>query len=154
MLQKVPQIGHLSWPGVPDELLIFSLWWTRLAKWHPMVPKVVPRGPKGYQNRATMPPKSFKIWCKSNKQCIWLCDCFGKQVFEEIIQFWFKNCSKRYPKLEPRTDLELELPIFTLGSTWLPKWCPMVPKVAPRVSKGCQNEAKMPPKVFKMWVQN
>ena len=47
-----------------------------------------------------------------------------------------------------------ELPIFTLGSTWLPKWCPMAPKVAPRVPKGCQNEAKMPPKVFKMWVQN
>ena len=47
-----------------------------------------------------------------------------------------------------------ELPIFTLGSTWLPKWRPMAPKVALRVSKGCQNEAKMPPKVFKTWVQN
>ena len=68
-------------------------------------------------------------------------------------------CRKGPPKSTPnwrlnRTWAEIELLIFTLGSTWLPKWCPMVPKVAPRVSKGCQNEAKMPPKVFKMWAQN
>ena len=50
-------------------------------------------------------PGVTEIAQKSNNKCVWLWDCFGKQVFEEIIQFWFKNCSKRYPKLEPRTDL-------------------------------------------------
>ena len=50
-------------------------------------------------------PGVTEIAQKSNNKCIWLWDCFGKQVFEEIIQFWFKNCSKRYPKLEPRTNL-------------------------------------------------
>ena len=39
--------------------------------------------------------------------------------------------------------------ICNLGSTWLPKWCPMAPKVAPRVPKGCQNEEKMPSKASK-----
>ena len=43
MLKKVHQIGHLSWPGAPDELPIFTLGSTRLPKWHPTVPKVVPR---------------------------------------------------------------------------------------------------------------
>ena len=90
-------------------------------------------------------PGVTEIAQKSNKKCVWLWDCFGKPVFKEIIQSGLKNALKGAP---------YELPIFTLGSTWLPKWCPMAPKVAPRVSKGCQNEAKMPPKVFKMWVQN
>ena len=39
---------------------------------------------------------------KSNNKCIWLWDCFGKRVFKESIQCWFKNCSKRSPKLEPK----------------------------------------------------
>ena len=30
--------------------------------------------------------------------------------------------------------------------TRLPKWCPMAPKVVPRVPKGCQNGVKMEPK--------
>ena len=50
-------------------------------------------------------PGVTEIAQKSNKQCIWLWDSFGKQVFREIIQFGFKNCSKMYPKLEPRSDL-------------------------------------------------
>ena len=124
---------------MPDELLIFSLWWTRLAKWHPMVPKVVPRGPKGYQNRATMPPKSFKIWCKSNKQCIWLCDCFGKQVFEEIIQFWFKTAPKGIPNWSLGQTWNLNSLFSPLGQHGCPsgaQWCP-------KWLQGCPKGAKM-----------
>ena len=51
-------------------------------------------------------PGVTEIAQKSNKPCIWLWDCFGKQVFKEIIQFWYKNCFKRNPKLEPRSDLD------------------------------------------------
>ena len=100
-------------------------------------------------------PGITEIAQKSNKKCIWLWDCFGKQVFKENIIFG----SKTAPKGSPNWNLSWpgaphELLIFSLGSTWLPKWCPMAPKVAPRVPKGCQNEEKMPSKVFKMWVQN
>ena len=100
-------------------------------------------------------PGVTEIAQKSNNKCIWLWDCFGKPVFKEIIQFGLKIL-KKVPQIGHLSwpGAPHELLIFTLGSTWLPKWCPMAPKVAPRVSKGCQNEAKMPPKVFKMWVQN
>ena len=63
-------------------------------------------------------------------------------------------CSKTAPTGNPNWNLSWpgaphELLIFSLGSTWLPKWCPMAPKVAPRVPKGCQNEEKMPSKASK-----
>ena len=69
------------------------------------------------------------------------------------------SCRKLPPKWSSnwslsRTWEEHNSIIFTLGSTRLPKWCPMAPKVAPRVPKGCQNGAKMPPKVFKRCVKN
>ena len=74
----------------------------------------------------------------------------GSQVSMKLGNF----CRKGPPKWTPnwslnRTWAELELVIFTLGSTRLPKWCPMAPKVAPRVPKGCQNEEKMPSKASK-----
>ena len=50
-------------------------------------------------------PGVTEIAQKSNNKCIWLWDCFGKQVFKEIIQFWYKSCFKRNSTLEPRSDL-------------------------------------------------
>ena len=95
-------------------------------------------------------PGITEIAQKSNNKCIWLWDCFGKQVFKENTNFG----SKTAPKGSPNWNLSWpgaphELLIFSLGSTWLPKWCPMAPKVAPRVPKGCQNEEKMPSKASK-----
>ena len=71
----------------------------------------------------------------------------GSQFSKKLRRFRGKMPPKRNPNRSlSRTWEELELLIFTLGSTWLPKWCPMAPKVAPRVPKGCQNGAKMEPK--------
>ena len=36
-------------------------------------------------------PGVTEIAQKSNKTCIWLWDCLGKQVFKELIQFGFKK---------------------------------------------------------------
>ena len=96
-------------------------------------------------------PGVTEIAQKSNKKCAGLWDCFGKPIFKDIIEFGLKHAQK-VPQIGHLSwpGAPDELLIFTLGSTWLPKWCPMAPKVTPRVSKGCQNEAKMPPKVFKM----
>ena len=100
-------------------------------------------------------PGVTEIAQKSNNKCIWLWDCFGKSVLKEIIQSGLKMLQK-VPQIGHLSwpGAPDELVIFSLWWTRLSKWCPMAPKVAPRVSKGCQNEAKMPPKVFKMWVQN
>ena len=64
------------------------------------------------------------------------------------------SCRKLPPKWSSnwslsRTWEEHNSIIFTLGSTRLPKWCPMAPKVAPRVPKGCQNEEKCRPRSSK-----
>ena len=78
-------------------------------------------------------PGVTEIAQKSNKPCIWLWDCFGKQVFKEIIQFWYKSCSKRNPKLEPRSDL---------GGNWTPYFHPWVNMVAQVVPNGAQSGSK------------
>ena len=87
---------------------------------------------------------------KSSTNCSWLWACFGKPYFKETMQLLWKTGSQREPKLEPKLDLGGgKLNHFTHGSSRLPKWCPKVPKVAPRVAKGCQNRTKMLPKLAK-----
>ena len=39
-------------------------------------------------------PGVTEIAQKKNKKCIWVWDCFGKQVFKEIIQFGLKHAQK------------------------------------------------------------
>ena len=78
-------------------------------------------------------PGITEIAQKSNKKCIWLWDCFGKQVFKEITQFWFKHCSKRYPKLEPKLA-------WCAGRT--PHFQPWVNMVAQVVPNGAQSGSK------------
>ena len=74
----------------------------------------------------------------------------GSKFSKKLFNFGTKAASKGTPNWSlGQTWAEIEPLIFTLGSTWLPKWCPMAPKVAPRVPKGCQNEEKMPSKASK-----
>ena len=68
MLKQLSKIGHLSWPGAPDELPIFTLGSTWLPKWCPMAPKVAPRVPKGCQNEEKMPSKASKCGSKTSRK--------------------------------------------------------------------------------------
>ena len=85
-------------------------------------------------------PGVTEIAQKSNKKCIWLWDCFGKQVFKEIIQFGFKNCSNREPQLEPK------LAWFAARTPHFHPWVNMVAQVVPNGaqsgSKGIQRVPK------------
>ena len=47
-------------------------------------------------------PGVTEIAQKSNKKCVWLWDCFGNPVFQEIIQFWLKNTQKGTPTWTPK----------------------------------------------------
>ena len=71
----------------------------------------------------------------------------GSHFLQEI----YDLCETVTPKCNPNWNLSWpcgpdELLMFTLGSTRLPKRCPMAPKVVPRVPRGNQNGANMLPK--------
>ena len=85
-------------------------------------------------------PVVTEIAQKSNKQSIWLWDCFGKQVFKEIIQSWFKHCSKRYPKLEPK------LAWCAARTTHFQPWVNMVAQVVPNGAQSGSQDAQRLPK--------
>ena len=78
-------------------------------------------------------PGVTEIEQKSNRKCIWLWDCFGKQVFKDIIQFWFKNCSNREPQLEPKLA-------WCAGRTT--HFQPLVDKFVQVVPNGAQSDSK------------
>ena len=78
-------------------------------------------------------PGVTEIAQKSNKPCIWLWDCFGKQVSKEIIQCWFKNCSNRYP------NWNLSWPSAPHEPSHLQPWVNMVAQVVPN---GAQSGSK------------
>ena len=86
-------------------------------------------------------PGVTEIAQKSNKPCIWLWDCFGKQVFKEIIQFWYKKMLQKEPQIGVQVRLGRNLnPLFSplgqhacpSGAQWRPKWL-----------QGCLKAAKM-----------
>ena len=85
-------------------------------------------------------PGVTEIAQKSNNKCIWLWDCFGKQVFKEIIQFWFKHCSKRYPKLKPK------LAWCAGRTTYFQPWVNMVAQVVPNGAQSGSKGAQRLPK--------
>ena len=47
-------------------------------------------------------PGVTEIAQKSNKKCVWLWDCFGNPVFQEIIQFGLENTQKGTPNWTPK----------------------------------------------------
>ena len=100
-------------------------------------------------------PGITEIAKKSNKKCIWLWDSFGKQVFEENINFGSKTAPKGTPNWTPKLA-------WCAGRTsYFHPWVNMVAQVVPNGAQSGSKGAQRLPKWrknavqgFKMWVQN
>ena len=96
--------------------------------------------------RGTLKASIFDAFSESARRCP--PEGTSRRIFRNFCRFGelFRACFGSFFRT-------LALPTACREShiqTRLPKWCPMAPKVVPRVPKGSQNEAKMEPK----WSQN